>query len=244
MENQGIPIEIFLKILPLLPHQQLLISKRVSRAWYAIISSEFQFEHAVLTSVPHLGMRWHASYDFASPDCMIQTHNELKLIDLRHFHFAKLKRLCLCWAKNDLFDRTDFSVAKLVNHLKQLETLEVIGLQSGVSEEQVALENLKTLNIDEFWFTHLTVNCPRLANLRLILSYYYTRSRRRIEFKHPESVRCLEIRQYRHEWVEKFVKLEKLHVKNISFIRDSFLQGNRVAFGRYKSSGELFPLQV
>lgn len=236
MESQGVPIEIFLKILKLLPHQQLLISKRVNRTWYAVISSEFRFEHAVLASCRPLAIRWHASYDFVSPDCLIQIHNnELQLIDLRHFHFASLKRLCLYWTKKDNFDRTNFSVGNLVNHLNQLEALELIGVQSGVSEEHLALPNLKTLNIDEFWFTHLTVSCPQLANFRLMLSYFYRRSRHRIEFESPESVRCLELKRYRHEWVERFTKLEELHVQYISSIPDTLLQGNDFGFKSFES---------
>lgn len=219
MENYGVPVEIFLKILRLLPHQQLLNAKRVNRAWYSIITYEFQFrELALCDFTHHFQNRWYPSYEFISFDCLIKT-DKFAACNLQQHNFLKLKHLYIYKTV------TILGVGKLVNHLDQLETLEMVSLTDQSKEDHLVLESLKTLNIDESSFHHLIVYCPKLVNLKMILGYG-SGFENLIEFSHPKSVKSLEIERLRSEWVEAFSELEKLSIEHIYNIGNRLLQGN------------------
>lgn len=223
MENHGVPIEIFLKILQLLPYQQLLIARRVNKTWHWIISSEFQFEKLVLSSTSHFNRRWWSTYELVSFDFLVKI-DSFESCDLTQNNFLKLKHLYLYSDKSDFFVERNFGIGNLVNHLDQLETLEIAGLWEDMKEDCLTSGSLRTLNIYDSSFHHLIVDCPRLANLRIMFRYS-NGFEHTVEFKHPESVKSLEIELY-SEWVESFSELEKLYLEYIYDFPNRLLQGN------------------
>lgn len=219
MENHGVPIEIFLRILQMLPHQQLLIAKRVNKTWYSIITWEFQFDQLALSGIrDHFQRRWYPSYEFVSLDCLVKT-DSLALCSLKQHNFLKLKHLHLY-----AVGLNSSGIGGLVNHLDRLETLELVRLSNN-KEDHLVLDSLRTLNIDESGFHHLIVDCPALVNLRIILSYSPGLANE-IEFKHPKSVKSLGVERLRSDWVETFSELEKLSIEHIYNIGNRLLQGN------------------
>lgn len=224
MENHGVPIEIFLKILQFLPHQQLLIARRVNKYWHSIISNEFKFEQLALTITSHFNQRWWPTYELVSSDFHIVI-GRFDACDLTQNNFLKLKHLYLYSDKSENFIERNLSVGNLVNHLDQLETLEISGLWNYVKEDCLSSVSLRSLNIDESSFHHLIVDCPVLANLRIMFRYSLE-FENKIDFLHPKSVKVLEIERLCSEWVELFSELEKLYLEHIYNFRGSLLQGN------------------
>ena len=240
MENLGVPIEIFLNIIKLLPTQQLLVCKAVNKTWNWIISREFRFENLVISTTSHFNRRWYLSNEFACPDDLIKISDFNRPV-LEQPNFIGLKRLFLysdkeypkaflCSGKRkrkSLFP--EFSVGNLVNHLRQLEQLEMFDLRNRAKKDSIVLKSLKTLHIGQCYWNHLWIDCPNLINLKLQnyerLPGHYDFDRQ-ISFKYPESVRSLEIIRMRSEWVEQFGNLEKLSLVWIYGARNSFLYGN------------------
>lgn len=116
------------------------------------------------------------------------------------------------------------NVEALVNHLNQLETLELVGWISSEEEDNLALGNLRTLNIDRFQFDLLVVDCPKLEKLRYMPAYGGGLFND-LEFRHPKSLKSLELQRLESKWVETFTELEELYIDHIYSIGDKLLEG-------------------
>lgn len=222
MEKFGVPIEIFLKIIKLLPIKQLMICKAVNKTWHHIIASEFRFKKLVLSTTSHFNRRWYLTYEFVCPSDLIKINNFNRL-NLDQANFLMLKRLYLYWEKENKRFISEFSIGNLVNPCKQLEQLELFGLQSKVQNHCIALESLKTLHISQCNLNELLVKCPNLINLKMNNDDYYGF---KIKFEYPKTVKSLEISRLRSDWVKEFSNLEKLSLHWIYGTRAHFLTGN------------------
>lgn len=230
---EDLPIEMFLEIIKLLPIQQLLTCKEVNKRWHSIISSEFHSEKLVLSTTSHFNQRWWLTNEFACPSDLVKIWN----FQRPHLNQPNFLRLKLLYLHHDMDikqgnRRFKFSIGNLVNHLKQLEQLEIFGLQNFAKEDRIASESLRSLNLSFCDWTYLLVDCPNLINLKMsneqalfLTSRLYFKQE--IEFEHPESVRLLDIQKLHSEWVEEFSNLETLNLLWIDWIRDSFLEGNQ-----------------
>lgn len=228
---EDLPIEMFLEILKLLPIQQLLTCKAVNKKWHSIISSEFQFEKLVLSTTSHFNRRWWLTNEFACPNDLVRIWN-FQRPHLDQPNFLRLKRLYL-YHDIDVKQgkqKIKFSIGNLVNNLKQLKHLEIVGLQNFAEEDRIASESLRSLNLSNCDWTYLLVDCPNLVNLKMRNDhpsrggFYFNNE---IEFEHPESVRLLDIERLRSTWVEEFSNLERLSLLWIYWTRDRFLEGNQ-----------------
>ena len=220
------PIEIFLQIIKLLPIKQLMVCKAVCKTWNSIISSEFRFEKLVLSNTSHFNHRWYLGYEFACPSDLIKI-DDFNRPHLDQPNFLHLKRLFLySETKNPNFI-PKFSVGNLVNHLKQLEHLELYGLRNKANEDCIALESLKTLYIGHCDWKNLYIKCPNLINLKMNNDSHDIRCfDHNIEFEYPLSVRSLEVPQLSPDWMEEFGNLEKLSLLWIYWSRNCFLSGD------------------
>lgn len=227
---EDLPIEIFLEIIKLLPIQQLLACKRINKEWHSIISSEFQFEKLVLSITSHFNRRWWLTNEFARPSDLVMISDfQRPLLDQPNFLQLKELYLFYDWNLKHSNRKCKFSIGNLVNHLKQLEQLEVVGLQNYANEDRIASKSLRSLHLGHYDWNDLLVDCPKLVNLKMKNDHGgpdYSQFNHKIEFEYPENVRSLEITRLRSSWVEEFSNLEKLSLFWIYSTRSRFLEGN------------------
>ena len=222
----SLPVEVFVQIIQLLPNSQLRACKEVCRAWYLMVSNEVKIKKLILSNTSHFNLRWYGSYEFASSNDLIKI-TDLNKLNLNQPNFERLKALFL-YSDHFPIDRK-FSIGRLVNHLERLEQLEMLGLANDAESDCIALKSLRTLHLSACYWNDLVVDCPNLSDLKMFCSFSYDPEysvhNQKIHFKHPESVRSLEVERLRSEWVENFKNLEELSLNWIYTIRGSFLSG-------------------
>ena len=217
-----LPIEIFLKIIKLLPTNQLFLSKLVNRKWYSIISGEtkFKFERLAVSDTWHFNRRWYSNYKIVDCNDLIKCKN-YNLFQFDPIHFFRLKHLYL--HSNNKKPYANFNLSNLVNQLEHLEILEISRLRSNSGEDEcINLKNLKLLNINKFQFNLLTLNTPKLSSLKLAFRFSL---RNEMKFVYPKEMRSLEVEKLNSEYIEMFSNLEYLYVTHIHHLGNQFLLG-------------------
>lgn len=208
-----LPLEMIQFIFIQLCLSDLLICRKVCKNWKNIVDL-FKTDDLVIYANRLPTKKWFYLNDQVNCRFSISVPNlNLDLIDFKNDYFIKFKSLYI--------DSTDeyfssFDIGLLLNHLIQLERLEIINLNLRTTS-QLTLPDLKTFSISSIQTGRLILNTPELENLRIV----YRSTLFKIDIVYPNKIKWFESLEFDSS-LFKFVNLEHLFCKYINHLDIDF----------------------
>lgn len=204
-----LPDQLIEKIIDHLPTvTEVLKLKQINKRFRSIVTNLNLISLVISHQKMSLNQRWFYTYDLI-------TSHLLKTIDysnvqINYQMFSHLKQLLIISTDYANFEK--YNLTKLfqqINRLNEIEHLELIGIKMERSNfVELNLPNLTTLNLERIEIGRITLNTPKLENLKIELSRSLEN---KVKFNHPESIRLLMI-DFFEQVIVSFVNLEYLYV--------------------------------
>lgn len=212
-----VPVEVLRLILSRLSLSDLLACHKVCKQWQFLVET-FKFDRLVIYADRPPAKKWF--YTNEKVDCRFslpsRDHN-LDSMPLKEEHLANSIKSLYIYSPSDRYLRC-FDLGQSLNHLKQLERLEISNLDLQ-TESQLTLPNLRTFSLVNIKSSVLILNTFQLENLKV----GYPDSSERIIVTYPYKIRWLECMEFDSHFY-KFVNLEHLFCKYIYQIDPDFLK--------------------
>lgn len=212
-----VPVEILRMILSRLSLSDLLACKKVCMQWQSLVET-FKFDSLVIYADRPPAKKWFRTNE--KVDCRFSLSScdySLDSMQLKEEHLINSIKSLFIHSPKDAYISC-FDLGNSLNHLKQLERLEVSNLDLR-SESQLTLPNLKTFSILNIKNSLLILNTFQLENLKIS----YPDSLDRIIVTYPYKIRWLECNEFDQRFY-KFVNLEHFFCKYFLRMDSDFLK--------------------